>query len=197
MRGRFIGDERCVDSHALNPEGAWRVNARWRCAAQWRAVAAQPTRNALVAIFSMLCTRQNSCHCVATLALPRSVKRLMRLWWRMSATTGLTVAMRRLYSAQHGAESLPQLQMHAHDRQLFGFHGGMNRAGALTWSQPASCVFMGPSGLAHRPRTLPIAFDDYHFLDCPTTSRDGQYGRYKAPACSKNGAPISLQRVSN
>lgn len=50
----------------------------------------------LLAIFSMLCTRQNSRHCVPTLSLPRSVKRLSRLLWRRLANTGSTVAMRWL-----------------------------------------------------------------------------------------------------
>ena len=43
---------------------------------------------------------------MATLALPRSVKRLMRLWWRMLANTGSTVAMRRLYRARPVDESM-------------------------------------------------------------------------------------------
>ena len=71
-----------------------------------RGVTPQPARIALVAIFSMLCTRQYSCHCVATFVLPRSVKRLIRLCCLMFANTGSTVAMRRLYSARPRAESM-------------------------------------------------------------------------------------------
>lgn len=44
----------------------------------------------------MLCTRQNSCHCVPTLLSPLSVKRLSRLLCLSLANTGSTVAMRRL-----------------------------------------------------------------------------------------------------
>jgi hypothetical protein len=78
------GFDRRVDSPALNPEAAQRVN--WPRAAAWRpAVPSIASHRPLVAIFSMLCTRQTSCHCVATLLLPRSVKRLMRLWCRRLA----------------------------------------------------------------------------------------------------------------
>jgi hypothetical protein len=38
------------------------------------------------------------------LALPRSVKRLKRLWCRRFANTGSTVAMRWLYSLWPGAQ---------------------------------------------------------------------------------------------
>lgn len=48
----------------------------------------------LRAIFSMLCTRQYSRHCVPTFSLPRRVKRSSRLVCRILANTGSTVAMR-------------------------------------------------------------------------------------------------------
>ncbi len=37
------------------------------------------------AIFSMLCTKQYSCHCVATFSRPRNVKRSSRLLYRRFA----------------------------------------------------------------------------------------------------------------
>jgi hypothetical protein len=81
----------------------------WRAAECASCAAVLPlSRPASPGLRSFRCcgTKQYSCHCVLTLALPRSVKRLMRLWWRMLANTGSTVVMRRLYSARPWGESM-------------------------------------------------------------------------------------------
>jgi hypothetical protein len=93
-----MGCARLVEWPALNPEGALRVNARVSNRLMRGRLAPQCARIAFVAIFRVLCTRQYSCNCVLTLALPRKVKRLMRLWWRMLANVGSTVAMRQRQS---------------------------------------------------------------------------------------------------
>jgi hypothetical protein len=50
--------------------------------------------------FSMLCTRQQSFHCVSTFCRPRSVKRSSRSFARRFPKTGSTAAKRCAYCAR-------------------------------------------------------------------------------------------------